>query len=48
MESLIDFGKNNFQLICLLVGLIGVVVGIISVIYELKARKRKNEKQDNK
>jgi hypothetical protein len=45
MDSIITFAKNNFDLICLLVGLIGVVVGIISVIDEVRKRKSKNKEQ---
>ena len=41
MDSITEFVKQNYQLICLLVGLLGVVVGFISVIYEVNARKRK-------
>jgi len=45
MDSLFTFAKNNFDLITLLVGFLGVVVSIISVIYELRERKSKNKKQ---
>ena len=45
MDSLITFAKNNFDLITLLVGFIGVVVSVISVIYEVRKRKRNNKKQ---
>lgn len=41
MDSITEFAKENYQLICLFVGLLGMVVGIISVIYEIKARKHK-------
>ena len=32
MDSLITFAKENYDLICLLVGLIGIIIGIISVV----------------
>ena len=43
MDSITEFVKQNYQLICLFVGLLGVVIGIISVIYEVNARKRKKD-----
>ena len=43
MDELISYCKENFQLICLIVGLIGVLVSIFSVIYELKKRKQKHK-----
>ncbi len=45
MDSIITFAKNNFDLICLLVGLIGVVVSVISVIVEIQKRKSINKEQ---
>ena len=45
MDSLVTFAKNNFDLITLLIGFLGVVVSVISVIYEVKKRKSKSEKQ---
>ena len=47
MDSITEFAKQNYQLICLFVGLLGVVVGIISVIYEVNARKRKKDNDEN-
>ena len=44
MDSISEFAKQNYQLICLFVGLLGVLVGVISVIYEVNARKRKKDK----
>ena len=43
MDSITEYVKQNYQLICLFVGLLGVVVGVISVIYEVNARKRKKD-----
>lgn len=45
MDTLINFAKENFQLINLLVGVLGVIIAFIAVVYEVKARKRK---KDNK
>ena len=45
MDSLITFAKNNCDLITMLVGLFGVVISVISVIYEVKKRKRNSKKQ---
>ena len=46
MDTLINFAKENFQLINLLVGVLGVLIALIAVIYELKARKHKNRQKD--
>ena len=48
MDSISEFAKQNYQLICLFVGLLGVLVGVISVIYEVNARKRKKDKSAEK
>lgn len=45
MGSIISFIKENFNFIMLLLGLIGVVIGIISVFSELK--KKKEQKKDD-
>ena len=45
MDSLITFAKNNFDLITLLVGFLGVVISVISVIYEVRKRKRNSKIQ---
>lgn len=37
---MMDFLKENFQLICLGVGVIGVFVGVISVAVEIRKRKK--------
>ena len=44
MDTLINFAKENFQLINLLVGVLGVLIAFIAVVYEVKARKRKKDK----
>ena len=45
METLIHFAKENFQLITLLVGLLGVIVAVITLLHEINTHKRK---KDNK
>ena len=40
---MIEFAKENFLLITLLVGVLAIIISIISLVYELK--KRKNKKQ---
>lgn len=44
MDWLISFAKENFDLINLAVGAIGVIVAIIALMVEIKARKRKKAK----
>ncbi len=39
---MMDFLRDNFQLICLIVGLLGILVGVLSLANELRNRKRKN------
>ena len=36
MNAIWDWAKENFDLISLLVGLIGVVIAVISLMYEIK------------
>ncbi len=44
MDALVSFAKENFQFICLIVGLVGVVVAVISLLHEIKAKNhRKND-----
>lgn len=40
METIISWTKENFDLICLFVGMAGVLISIVSVIYEVKAKRR--------
>ena len=42
MEALISWAKENFDLITLLVGVVGVLIAILSLVDEI--RKRKNKK----
>ncbi|MCR5180389.1 MAG: hypothetical protein K6C30_04140 [Bacteroidaceae bacterium] len=48
MDSLITFAKENFDLITLLVGMVGVFIAFLSLVVELKKRRREKEKADDK
>lgn len=39
MDAIMTWAKENFDLITLLVGMVGVVVAVISLFYEIKRRK---------
>jgi uncharacterized membrane protein HdeD (DUF308 family) len=41
MDSITTWLKQNYDLVSLAVGMLGVLVGVISVIYELKRRNNK-------
>ena len=45
METIMAWAKENYQLITLLVGMAGVVIAVLSLIYELKKRKKNNKTQ---
>lgn len=45
MDSLFSFAKENFQIITLLFGLLSVLIAVISLVYEIKAKKRKKSKE---
>jgi hypothetical protein len=44
MDAIMSWAKENYDLICLFVGGVGVLVSIISVIYEIKAKRRNRKK----
>lgn len=44
MDEISTWAKENFDLISLLVGVIGVVIGFISLIYEMKKKKVSKKK----
>ena len=44
MESISDFLKENYDLISLFVGLLGVVIAVIAVVCELKKKKSGKKK----
>lgn len=48
MDTLMNWTKENYNLISLFVGILGVVVAVISLYFELKRRKERksNLKQD--
>lgn len=41
MDTIVQWAKENYDLISLVIGLVGVIIGIISVVHELNERKRK-------
>ena len=45
MDAMWDWAKENFDLISLLVGLIGVVIAVISLMYEIKKKKAVENKK---
>ena len=40
MVTIMSWTKENFDLICLTVGVIGVLISIMTVIYEIKKKRR--------
>ena len=40
MDAIWDWAKENYDLISLFVGLIGVVIAVISLMYEIKKEKK--------
>lgn len=43
MDSLTTFAKENFDLIVLFVSMVSVILAFVSLIYELKKKKRKKQ-----
>ena len=41
MDELMTWAKENYDLISLFVGLVGVVIAVISLMYEIKKKKEK-------
>lgn len=41
---MMDFLRENFQLICLMLGILGVLIGVFSLVTELPNRKKKNNR----
>ena len=39
METITTWAKENFDLITLFVGLVGVIIAVISLFYEMKKKK---------
>lgn len=48
MDTLTTFAKENYALISLFVGMIGVLIGIWSVCYEIKKKRKEKAKQEEK
>ena len=44
MEAIMSWAKENFDLICLLIGVLGVLVSVISVYNEIREKKRNRQK----
>lgn len=44
MDTLTTFAKENYALISLFVGMIGVLIGIWSVCYEIKKKRKEKDK----
>ena len=40
MDSISTWLKENYDLVSLLVGMIGVLIAVVALIYELKKRKK--------
>ena len=45
MDAIMTWAKKNFDLITLLVGMVGVIVAVISLFYEIKRRKAIDNKK---
>ncbi len=45
MDSIMSFAKENYDLICLMVGVIGVILSVVTLIYEIRQRKKKKESE---
>lgn len=41
MDSISDFLKENYDLVILLLSVLGVIIAVISLIYELKKKSKK-------
>ena len=41
MDSIMTYAKENFDLISLFVGILGVVVAVVALIVELKKKRKK-------
>ena len=39
MEAISDWAKENYNQICLFVGVVGVIIAVISLMYEIKKKK---------
>lgn len=48
MNDITTWAKENFDLITLLVGFLGVVIAVISLFYELKKKKVQKKNSNDK
>ena len=48
MDTIMSWAKENYDLIVLLVSLAGVVVACLSLVYELKEKKKRKSKEQAK
>lgn len=44
MDTIMSWAKETFDLICLLVGVLGVIISIVTLIYEMKVKRRNKKK----
>ena len=44
MDSVTDFLKENYDLVTLLVAVLGVIIAFISMVYEMKKKSRNKKK----
>lgn len=45
MDSISTFLKENYDLVTLLLGVLGVVIAFITLVYEIKKKKSDKKKQ---
>ena len=43
MEAIMSWAKENFDLICLLIGVLGVLVSVICVFHEITEKKNRQK-----
>ena len=43
METIMTWAKENYDLITIMVGVLGVVISVITLFYEIKKRKNRKE-----
>ena len=44
MDTIMSWAKENFDLICLILGVLGVIISIVTLIYEMKVKRRNKKK----
>ena len=43
MDTIMTWAKENYDLITIMVGVLGVVISVITLFYEIKKRKNRKE-----